>query len=51
MKAQSVSRIQKMFQVMEHFAVHKLHNHQLSQEITSRLLMYLNIVTLCIDYL
>ena len=50
MKGQSVSRIQKIFQFMEHFAVHKLHNYQLSQEITSRLLMYLNIVTLCIDY-
>jgi len=34
MKGQSVSRIQKMFQFMEHFAVHKLHNYQLSQEIT-----------------
>jgi hypothetical protein len=51
MKGQNVSRIQKVFQFMEHFAVHELHNYQLSQEITSGLLTYLNIVTLCIDYL
>ena len=29
----------------------KLHSYQLSQEITSRLLKYLDMVTLCIDFL
>ena len=51
MKGWNVSQIQKMFQFMEHFAIHELHSYQLSQEITSRLLKYLNIVTLCISYL
>jgi hypothetical protein len=35
----------KMFQLMEHFGIHELHNYQLSQEITSRLLKYLELVT------
>jgi hypothetical protein len=51
MNGQNVSQIQEMFQSMEHLAIHKLHTYQLSQEITSRLLKYLDIVTLCIDYL
>jgi hypothetical protein len=46
---QNVPRNQKMFQVMEHFGIHQLHNHHFSQEITKLLLKYLNIVTLCID--
>ena len=50
MKGQNVSQNQEMFQLMEHFAVHKLHTHQSSQEITLWLLKYLNTVTLCIDY-
>ena len=36
MKGQSVSQIQEVFQLMEHFPVHQLHNYLLSQEITSR---------------
>jgi hypothetical protein len=51
MKGQNVSQIQEMFQLMEHFPIHQLHNYQLSQEITSWLLRYLGIVTLCIVYL
>ena len=35
-KGQSVSQIQEVFQLMEHFPVHQLHNYLLSQEITSR---------------
>src|SRR5215831_18940830 len=50
MKGDNVLEIQKMFQLMEHFAGHELHNYQLSQEITSRLLKYLNTVTVCIDF-
>ena len=48
MKGHNVSQIQKMFQFMEHFAIHELHNYQLSQEITPRLLKYLDVVTVCI---
>ena len=51
MKGQNVLQIEKMFQLMEHFCMHELHNYQLSQEITSRLLRYLDVVTLCIYYL
>jgi hypothetical protein len=48
MKAGKVWQIHKMFQLMEHFGIHELHNYQLSQEITLRLLKYLEIVTPCI---
>jgi len=40
-----------MFQLMEHLAIHKFHPYQLSHEITRKLRKYLNIVTVCIDYL
>jgi hypothetical protein len=40
----------KMFQVMEHSAVHELHNYRFPQEITRRLLKYHKTVTVCIEY-
>ena len=50
MKGRNVPEIRKMFQFMEHFAIRRLHTYQPSQEITSRLLRYLSVVTLCIAY-
>jgi hypothetical protein len=46
---QNVPQNQKMFQVMEHFGIHQLHNYHFSQKITKMLLKYLSTVTLCID--
>ena len=47
---QKVLEIQKMFQLMGHLAIHKLHAYQLSQQITRQLLQYHEIVTQRIDY-
>ena len=49
-EGQKVWLIGQMFQLMEHLGIHKLHEYQLSQEITSRLRKHLDIVTLCITY-
>ena len=47
---QKVFGIRKMFQLMGHLAIHKLHAHQLSQQITRQLLQYHKTVTQRIDY-
>ena len=47
---QKVLEIRKMFQLMGHFAIHKLHAYQLSQQITRSLLQYHKSVTQRADY-